>query len=712
MRLLLSLILLISSSGLFAQSFQVQYKCGAANPSTQSIAPAFIILNNSGTQVLASELKLRYFYTKEGTSGEQFVCDFANIGVANVSAIFQPGYIEISFAPSSGAIPQNGSLGEVQFRFNKADWSSYDQSNDYSFDPMKINFAAWDRIALYRNGNLVWGIPYPAIGGTAGPTAVHTAAPTAGVTPVTGPTAFPTQPIAAAPSPIPNSANDDFLHTAGNNIVDKNGMVVRLTGINWFGYNSETHAFDGLWSCDLKNSLTQIAQRGFNVLRIPIATELLYNWSIGIYPAPNVTTSYINTYLAGKNSLQIFEIVLAQLKALGMKAIIDVHSVMSNAQDYQNPFWWGNQFTAETFFSTWEWLAARYSSDDTIIGCDLKNEPHGKPWDAGGQVAKWDLSSDPSNWKHAAETAATRILAKNPNLLIFVEGIETFPKDGVTWTSASQSDYTTSWWGGNLKGVATMPISLGTNQSRLVYSPHEYGPNVYVQTWFYPGFNETTLFNDCWYPNWYYIVENGTAPVFIGEWGGKLDGTDNETWLNAFRSFVLKKNLHFTFWCFNANSTDTGGLVIGDWVTWDEQKYAFVKPTLWKDSMGKFVGLDHTLPLGSSATGTTIANYYSAANPAPSADLPSSPSPIPVQTPTPNTTQASTPFPTPSNNMGDVNNDGWINIVDALLTAQFYVGIPVVNFDPTRADVNEDGRIDIVDALLIAQFYVGIIDSF
>ncbi len=56
--------------------------------------------------------------------------------------------------------------------------------------------------------------------------------------------------------------------------------------------------------------------------------------------------------------------------------------------------------------------------------------------------------------------------------------------------------------------------------------------------------------------------------------------------------------------------------------------------------------------------------------------------------------------------LGDVNHDNAVNIVDALLVAQYYVGEPV-NIDESLADVNLDGNINIVDALLIAQFYVG-----
>jgi hypothetical protein len=63
--------------------------------------------------------------------------------------------------------------------------------------------------------------------------------------------------------------------------------------------------------------------------------------------------------------------------------------------------------------------------------------------------------------------------------------------------------------------------------------------------------------------------------------------------------------------------------------------------------------------------------------------------------------------------LGDVNSDSRIDIVDALLVAQWYVGMSInSNWDSSLADVNCDGTINIVDSLLIAQYYVYIIDSF
>jgi peptidoglycan/xylan/chitin deacetylase (PgdA/CDA1 family) len=61
--------------------------------------------------------------------------------------------------------------------------------------------------------------------------------------------------------------------------------------------------------------------------------------------------------------------------------------------------------------------------------------------------------------------------------------------------------------------------------------------------------------------------------------------------------------------------------------------------------------------------------------------------------------------------LGDVNKNGSIDIIDALLIAQYFVGLNPQNFDPAYADVNCSGSIDIVDSLLIAQYYVNLISS-
>jgi hypothetical protein len=93
--------------------------------------------------------------------------------------------------------------------------------------------------------------------------------------------------------------------------------------------------------------------------------------------------------------------------------------------------------------------------------------------------------------------------------------------------------------------------------------------------------------------------------------------------------------------------------------------------------------------------------------------------PTPFETPDPNldySTPEVTLEPLPeygTPQMGDVNMDSKVDIIDALLIAQVYVALYATpHYNPDYADVNGDDRIDILDALLVAQKYVGLIDEF
>lgn len=397
---------------------------------------------------------------------------------------------------------------------------------------------------------------------------------------------------------VPAPTTDDWLFTDGSKIVDKDGKEVWLTGVNWFGYNTGTNTFDGLWACDLNTSIAAIADRGFNLLRIPISTELIKNWSNDSYPNANFNQA-TNSYLVGMNSLEIFDYVVGQCRANGIKIMIDIHCAKTDAMGHNYNVWYNGDISEQDYLDALAWMAARYKNDDTIIAYDLKNEPHGKEYES--PRAKWDNSKDSDNWKYIAEKAAKAVLNKNPNVLVMVEGIEIYPKDIKTngdFSSKNSGDYYYNWWGGNLRGVNDNPVDLGKYQNKLVYSPHDYGPTVYEQPWFKGGYSFDSLYKDCWHDNWFYIQEENIAPLLIGEWGGFMR-EPNLTWMTYLRKLIKDNRINHTFWCFNSNSGDTGGLVLDDFTTWDEDKYSFVKEVLWQQN-GKFVSLDHEIPLGSN----------------------------------------------------------------------------------------------------------------
>lgn len=144
----------------------VQYRAADTNVGDNHIKAHFRIVNRGSEAVPLSELTLRYWYTIDGDKTQQFYCDWAQIGAANLSgslvkmAEAKPGadyYLEVTFTPGAGSIAAGSNSGEIQTRFNKTDWTNYSESDDYSFDGTKKSFADWDHVTLYRNGTLVWG---------------------------------------------------------------------------------------------------------------------------------------------------------------------------------------------------------------------------------------------------------------------------------------------------------------------------------------------------------------------------------------------------------------------------------------------------------------------------------------------------------------------------------------------------------------------------
>ena len=463
-----------------------------------------------------------------------------------------------------------------------------------------------------------------------------------------------------------DDCNDDWLHAEGSKLYDMNGNQVWLTGANWFGMNCTENVPHGLYARDVDDLLQSVADHGINIIRFPISTELLLSWMNGEpLPVSSVQASYsppqdevgedgtvtpagkygnINRDFCEadgetlKNSMEIFDVIMQKCKKYGIKALIDVHSPASHNSGHNYNLWYYEETAddcdgmATGHFSkkkiTWDdwkdsitWLAEKYANDDTILAYDLKNEPHGKRGYDGDEcpanMAKWDDSTDKNNWKYSAEECAKSILAVNPHALILIEGIEQSPMldKNYDWNTpdkfqpaAGEERWYGAWWGGNLRGVKTLPVLPDSGQ--IVYSPHDYGPSVYAQSWFDKDFTTKTLLEDYWYETWAYINDKDIAPLLIGEWGGHMDKGPNQKWMELLRDYMIDNHINHTFWCLNPNSGDTGGLLDTQFNEWDAAKYGLFEESLWQtSSSGKFIGLDHTVALG--ANGLSLNDYYS-----------------------------------------------------------------------------------------------------
>ncbi|NEW09338.1 exoglucanase [Paenibacillus sp. SYP-B3998] len=146
-------------------NLSVQYRAADTNINDNQIKPHFNIKNNGTTAVLLSDLSIRYYFTKDGTQAMNSWVDWAQVGGANIQRTFvsttgtnSDTYVELSFTSGAGSIPAGGQSGDIQLRMSKTDWSNFNESNDYSFDGTKTSYTNWDKVTLFQNGTLVWGI--------------------------------------------------------------------------------------------------------------------------------------------------------------------------------------------------------------------------------------------------------------------------------------------------------------------------------------------------------------------------------------------------------------------------------------------------------------------------------------------------------------------------------------------------------------------------
>jgi aryl-phospho-beta-D-glucosidase BglC (GH1 family) len=246
---------------------------------------------------------------------------------------------------------------------------------------------------------------------------------------------------------------------------------------------------------------------------------------------------------------------------------------------------------------------------DNIIGIDIYNEPHDYTW---------------QEWKTLTEAAYQAINEVNPNTLLFVQGIGTSAgnQDGTPATNtpvphgAAASNPN---WGENLFEAGANPINIP--KERLVFSPHTYGPSVFVQRMFMDPAQpqcaglegdaagdancniviNPTLLRAGWEEHFGYLRDQGYA-VVVGEFGGNLDwplgqasirdrdrwshitpGVDAQ-WQDAFVDYMAEKNIEGCYWSINPESGDTAGWYghaydpvsntagWGEWLNFDQRK--------------------------------------------------------------------------------------------------------------------------------------------
>ena len=365
--------------------------------------------------------------------------------------------------------------------------------------------------------------------------------------------------------------------TSGNQLITGAGENFRLRSINWFGAETDVYVPHGLWARGYKAIIDQIKAMGFNSVRLPFSGDLL---TAGRGVAAGVINYDLNPTLVGKTALEVLSAIIAYCAEKEIYVILDHHRRTAGSGADGSPI--SDTYPLATWIANWKALAQQFVDNEYVLGADLHNEPYSLSWPV---------------WADYAEQCGNAIHQVAPHWLIFVEGVGSF--NGESY-----------WWGGQLAGVASRPVKLN-QANRVVYSPHEYGQSVGQQSWLaYDGqtlpANWPMNLYSVWRSHWGFIVENGIAPVWIGEFGGKF-GTNGAgelgisphaeyecQWLYHLELYMNgdfdgdgdidlpagSEGISFCYWAFNPNSGDTGGIVQDDWTTAQAFKLRLLDPIM------------------------------------------------------------------------------------------------------------------------------------
>ncbi len=314
------------------------------------------------------------------------------------------------------------------------------------------------------------------------------------------------------------------LHTDRYRIVDASGRVVRLTSVNWYGFDQKEYVAGGLDHAPLEAIIAQIQQIGVNSVRLPWANETVERNPM----VPDYAVA-ANPQFKGKHAMAVMDAVVNALAHAHILIILDNH--MSNA-DWccsgidGNGLWYNREYPEANWLADWRAIVRRYRKQPWVIGADLRNELRsGATW--GGADAKLD-------WHAAAERGGKAVLAANPRLLIMVES----------------PDYST-----NFAGFDKLPVTLPVAH-RLVYSPHAY----YAEGQDLSGVDALKKAYDA--RATFLLHTEPATPVWVGEFGAcqTVDCGADSDWLKLFVE-LLKENplISWSYWPLNGTQSSGRG---------------------------------------------------------------------------------------------------------------------------------------------------------
>lgn len=309
------------------------------------------------------------------------------------------------------------------------------------------------------------------------------------------------------------------LHTDGYRIVDSTGHAVRLTSVNWYGFDQKEFVVGGLDHAPLDAILGQIRQIGVNSVRLPWANETLER-----DPAVPDYAVAANPQFKGKHAMAIMDAVIAALAHAHIMVILDNHMSRADwccSESDGNGLWYNVEYPESSWLADWQTIVRRYKNERWVVGADLRNELRNH--------AAWGGTDPKLDWHAAAERGGNAVLAANPDLLVMVEGPE----------------YST-----NFAGFDKLPVQLKVAH-RLVYSPHAYNIDQHP----FANYDELKQLYDA--RAGFLLHSEPAVPLWVGEFGTcqKLNCGVTSDWFVMYIRYMKENNLAWSYWALNGTQS-------------------------------------------------------------------------------------------------------------------------------------------------------------
>ena len=307
---------------------------------------------------------------------------------------------------------------------------------------------------------------------------------------------------------------------------------VRIKGINYFGFESDCMAPQGLWVHNLDFYLDFLKENNFNAIRLPFSYEMAIN--LENIPKWECITQIQDMHCKSSvgNMLDCFFTKAIQR---GMFVLLDFHTI--NGMITDKPYGYLQQ---HDFLYAWDQILERVIDYPNLLGIDIKNEPHG--------TTTWE------EWGQIVNDVITHVKQRFPSFkgLFFVEGVEN-----------------NSCWGSSFQDMQNN-LNQHLKEHNIVFSPHVYGSSVTGNKENNGDFDQ---FN-----TWFgFLHQKYDNAIIIGEAGGSYNTPDDIEWHVRYAAFL--RQMHQTsnfYFCLNPDSKDTGGLLNDDWTTPNYNKLQFL----------------------------------------------------------------------------------------------------------------------------------------